>query len=171
MNWAYIISYQVFEYKKSMLIVCVHCPYMKNRFWSLIFLDFLRPHTTFATYIEAPSRCKWLKDVEGACGRENLSRWILVLWAEAHIHPMYTYVNIWLFAFGLQAGYECRISLAQAMYMVCKNGACPVCTAIAWHLFLRQPNTSDVICLCLCLAGKQETWPSHYVYLNTRVNC
>ena len=33
--------------------------------------------------------------------------------------------------------------------------ACPVCTAIAWHLF--APNTSDVICLCLCLAGKQET--------------
>ena len=24
-------------------------------------------------------------------------------------------------------------------------------------IFLRQPNTSDVICLCLCLAGKQET--------------
>ena len=105
MNWAYIISYQVFEYKKSMLIVCVHCPHMKNRFWSLIFLDFLRPHTTFATYIEAPSRCKWLKDVEGACGRENLSRWILVLWAEAHIHPMYTYVNIWLLPNFTCAGY------------------------------------------------------------------
>ena len=137
MNWAYIISYQVFEYKKSM-----HCPYMKDRFWSLIFLDFLRPHTTF----EAPSRCKWLKDVEGACGRENLSRWILVLWAEAH-------------------------------YTLCTPMDWPVdvithmCTAIAWHLFLRQPKTSDVICLCLCLAGKQGTWPSHYVYLNTRVNC
>ena len=148
MNWAYIISYQVFEYKKSMLIVCVHCPYMKDRFWSLIFLDFLRPHTTFATYIEAPSRCKWLKDVEGARGRENLSRWILVLWAEAHIHhTLCTHVNIWLFAFGLQAGYECRISLAQAMYMVCKNGV------------------SSVYCNCLASFCASQTLVMLFVYV------
>ena len=134
MNWAYIISYQVFEYKKSMLIVCVHCPYMKDRFWSLIFLDFLRPHTTFATYIEAPSRCKWLKDVEGACGRENLSRWILVLWAEAHIHPMYTYVNIWLLPLDCKLGMNAEFHLRRLCIWYAKM-ACPVCTAIAWHLF------------------------------------
>ena len=43
---------------------------------------------------------------------------------------------------------------------------CPVCTAIAWHLF--APAKYWSFYLSISMSCLRETWPSHYVYVNTR---
>ena len=108
---------------------------MKNRFWSLIFLDFLRPHTTFATYIEAPSRCKWLKDVEGACVGVKTCHDGSLYYEQKHIYTLCTPMSIFdCLPLDCKLGMNAEFHLRRLCIWYAKM-ACPVCTAIPWHLF------------------------------------